>query len=102
MSQAKQQAQEFVEACRRYGFSWEVASLSVVRISKRFTPGDKDAFTHCDMFACDVLSKAPLRGGSIWGTDGGSVGGYSGLTKGHFEMNKSGAGSRFMNALKKL
>jgi hypothetical protein len=100
MSQAKQQALEFIQEAQKHGFSIE-ATNSVVRISKSFAPGDTEAFTYCDMFAYSVLSKAPLKGGSIWGTDGASVGGAIGLRDGHFILNKSGSGSRFMNALKK-
>lgn len=96
-----EQAQAFVAACREHGFTWS-ASASVVRISKEFTPGDGYAFADCDMVAGDILALAPLKGGSVWGTDGGSVGGHVGLTHGRYELKKSGTGARFLAALNKL
>jgi hypothetical protein len=101
MSIAKQQAENFVNACKKYGFNFE-AKVSVVTITKSFTPGDKEAFTELDMINSNVLALVPLKGGSVWGTDGGSIGGYSALKSGQFRMNKSGDGSRFMAALRKL
>ena len=99
MSKAKEQAKAFADAAAQYGFSWE-ARGSVVTISATFAPGDKEAFTRLDMMAGSVLALAPLKGGSVWGTDGGSVGGYSALTHGKFVMNKSGEnGKNFTNAL---
>jgi hypothetical protein len=98
-----QQAQEFVKACKANGFSWEARSDSVITIRAAFLPGSKDDFVRCDMFAGSVLSHAPLKGGSVWGTDGGSVGGFSALQSGQFVMNKSGeSGKRFMAALRKI
>lgn len=88
----------FIAACNQHGFNYEVSN-NVVRISKRFTPGDLAAFSDCDMIASRVLDLAPLRGGSVWGTDGGSVGGHVAVKNGHFVMNKSGSGARFLAAL---
>lgn len=88
----------FIAACNKHGFDYEVAN-GVVRISKRFTRGDLAAFSDCDMTASCVLDLAPLRGGSVWGTDGGSVGGHAALQSGFFRMNKSGSGARFLAAL---
>jgi hypothetical protein len=49
-----------------------------------------------------VLDLAPLKGGSVWGTDGGSIGGAVALQNGQFVMNKSGSGGvRFMRELRK-
>lgn len=94
------QVNAFIEACQKHGFSFEVNG-SIVRIKKSFIPGDSESFVNCDMFAGSVLSLAPLRGGSVWGTDGGSVGGMVALKNGEFCMNKSGEGSRFLKALAK-
>ena len=92
----------FIDAANEAGFLIAVVNTSVVRISKRFALGDKDAYTKCDMTAFGVLELAPLKGGSVWGTDGGSIGGQVGLQNGHYTLNKSGNGVRFMNELKKL
>lgn len=99
-TKTQQQVQEFVVACKEHGFSWETRG-SIVTISRKFAIGDKDAFVDCDMFAGSVLSLAPLKGGSVWGTDGGSVGGLHALNSGLFRMNKSGNGKRFIAALAK-
>jgi hypothetical protein len=100
VSKAKEQAQKFVEQALAHGFRVVVANDNVVRIVRSFNPGDKEAFTHCDMVAGSVLDLAPLRGGSVWGTDGGSVGGMSALNSGMFVMNKSGEAKSFMKALR--
>jgi hypothetical protein len=94
-------AVKFKEACSRHGFV-VTRNDSVLTIERRFTPGDKEAFTGCDMVAGSILGLSHARGGSQWGTDGGSVGGYSGLQKGHFYLNQSGVPVSFTKALKKL
>ena len=101
MSKATQQALAFISEAQKYNFKIVVKSDSVIMIEKRFLPEDKEAFTECDMFGESVLFLAPLKGGSVWGTDGGSVGGYSALKNGHYMLNESGEGKRFITALRK-
>jgi hypothetical protein len=101
MSKYTEAVLKFVAECQKYGFDWEVRSDSVLTISQRFAPGDDQAFTKCDMMAGFVLALAPLKGGSVWGTDGGSIGGHVGLMRGEFRMNKSGSGTYFMRELRK-
>jgi hypothetical protein len=96
---ASEQVKQFLAACKEYGFSWETCGNNVLRIRKKFTPNDKEAFTFCDMFGPSCLALVPLKGGSVWGTDGGSVGGYSGLRSGEYILNKSGTAARFMKEL---
>ena len=100
MSKSKQQAMAVIQKAKELGFTLEVLP-NVVRVHRTFQPGDCDAFTYCDSMAYEVLSLCPLRGGSIWGTDGGSVGGAVALRSGRFTLNKSGDGSNFLKALKK-
>lgn len=100
-SNVQDQVNAFVAACRAAGFNW-VCEPNVVRVYKDFTPGDKVAFTECDMTAASLLALAPLRGGSTWGTDGGSVGGYSALIHGRYELKKTGDGTRFKALLNKV
>lgn len=96
-------AQIFVEKCNEYGWQIDVRSSSVVGVCKKFTPGSNEEFTRCESEANYLLSLLPLKGGSIWGTDGGSIGGYSGLIRGFFELKKSGNnGKRLTQALRKL
>lgn len=92
----------FVDSCKKVGFTPVVASDSVVRVVKNFAPGDMDAFNFCDSVAYGLLGLAPLKGGSIWGTDGGSVGGHVAVKNGQYVLNKSGTGKRFMAELKKV
>jgi hypothetical protein len=101
-TKTQDQVAQFVHEANRNGFKIEVINSSVVRITKDFTPNSKEAFTEADMMAGSILGLAPLKGGSVWGTDGGSVGGYSGLIRGQYILNKSGEGKRFVSALRKV
>lgn len=95
-------ATKFVEACKSKGWNYSTRG-SIVTIQKSFTPGDKNAYCDCDSEAYSLLSLAPLKGGSIWGTDGGSIGGMIGCDGGYYKLNKSGNGSkRFLKALASL
>jgi hypothetical protein len=100
MSKVSSQVKAFVAACKANDFAFEVTGNNTVRITAQFHPGDKEAFTKYDMYAPDVLALAPLRGGSVWGTDGGSVGGHVALTSGRFVMNKSGTAKLFLAELR--
>lgn len=101
MTDPEKQARMFLDACKPYGFAIHTND-HVVRIVRHFRPGDLDAFASLDCVAGGVLSLAPLRGGSVWGTDGGSVGGAVAVRNGRFEMSKSGTGIRFIRALRSL
>lgn len=100
MNKTQADAKEFVINARRYGFSVTIKSESVVSVSKEFTPGDMDAFSGCDCFGPMLLEMVPLKGGSVWGTDGASVGGYAAVKQGRYTLNKSGSGKRFVTALR--
>lgn len=97
-----EQAKLFLNTCKRLGWIPILKSPSVVCIAKSFTPGDSQAFVDCDAQAYDILDIAPLKGGSVWGTDGGSVGGYVAVINGQYVLNKSGTGKRFTSALQKI
>jgi hypothetical protein len=95
---AKQTAADFVSVCRENGYSIDCRG-SVVSIVKHFTPGDMSAFRDCDMEAGGFLSMLGARGGSVWGTDGGSVGGMVAVNSGRFVLNVSGVGKRVSSAI---
>ena len=95
------QVDAFVSACKSAGFAWSVRD-SIVTIEALFTPEDREAFVRLDGTYGSVLALAPLKGGSVWGTDGGSVGGMVACRTGRFTMNKSGNGKRFLAALAKV
>lgn len=97
-----EQAKLFLNTCKRLGWIPTVKSSNVVCIAKSFAPGDTQAFVDCDAQAYDILGMAPLKGGSVWGTDGGSVGGYVAVRNGQYVLNKSGTGKRFTSALQKI
>lgn len=95
-------ANEFATLCRDGGWKIRIKSDTVVSISKSFAPNDREAFLGCDMDYHHILTTLPHRGGSMWGTDGGSVGGYVALTNGHFEMNLSGVSKVAIRELGKI
>lgn len=83
------------------GFSIAVRG-SVVTVHKTFTPGDKTAYTNAEGDANSILGMMRMvEPGSVWGTDGGSVGGHIGLMGGYMTLNKSGGSKRVMAALAK-
>ena len=98
----QQQVKAFIQECEKQGFSI-VGVSNVITIQKTFSPGDNDTFIQCDMFACSTLGLVPVRKGSssMWGTDGGSIGGAMALQNGRFQMNVSGVQKRFANELRK-
>jgi hypothetical protein len=75
---------------------------TVATIRKDFAPGDRAAYAACDSEAYGILARIPSRGGSVWGTDGGSVGGHVGMTGGYYQLNKSGVGARVAAAVAKI
>ena len=91
-------ADKFLDACDENRFVVSVRG-TVVTISKTFDPGDSREFVRLDSSYYSVLSLVPASGGSIWGTDGGSVGGQAALDSGRFVMNISGVKKRFIDAL---
>ena len=95
-------AQNVINKAKEYGFSVSVNGASVT-VHKQFTPGDKDAYTNAECDANSILCMMPMKTpGSVWGTDGASVGGHVGLTHGYMTLNKSGCSKRVLNALAKM
>ena len=97
----KELAAKFKAECERHGFHI-ARNGHILTIERYFTPGDCKVFTDCDMFAGGILGISQARGGSQWGTDGGSIGGMVGLRDGHFLLNQSGVPVSFTKALAKL
>ena len=96
-------AQAFANACITAGFTFNIKGANVVSVSKSFEPGDNAAFVSCDMIAPGLLDMVPLRGGSVWGTDGAGIGGMIARKNGSFTLNKSGTGAgSFLRDLSKL
>lgn len=68
-------------------------------VAIHFTAGDGHAYMGAENDANALIALVPARGGSVWGTDGASVGGYAGLREGRMVLNVSGAAKRFTAAL---
>lgn len=98
----KQIAQQIADACNRLGFRFEIRG-SILTIHAHFRPGDLDAFRKCDMMYWEILSLLPQTSpGSVWGTDGGGIGGEAAVRTGHFEEHKSGGSKRVLSALSRI
>jgi hypothetical protein len=95
---AREIAADFIRRCRADGWMVDVRGQTVT-IIRDFAPGDKSAFCECDATAWGLLASLPGRGGSTWGTDGGSVGGHVALTHGRYTLNRSCVGKRVADAL---
>lgn len=94
----KTAAANFAAAARNAG--WTISSRdNVVTITKHFTPGSREEFVQLDGEYYGILSLVKARGGSMWGTDGSGVGGYSAMLHGCFTMNVSGVSPAFIAAL---
>lgn len=91
-------AREFVAACRKAGWAITVRE-NMVTISKHFTPNSRQEFVELDGEYYGLLSMLKARGGSMWGTDGSGVGGYSAMLHGCFTMNVSGVSERMIAAV---
>lgn len=85
---------------REYNARIEVRG-TVVSATIRFTPGDARAYACAESDVSSIIYAIPAKGGSIWGTDGASVGGYVGLKGGYMTLNVSGVGARVAAALAK-
>ena len=101
-SAVQAQVAEFLTECALKGFHVTFRN-TVVTISKNFPVGDSRAFTEIDMVAPQILRKIPVRksDSSMWGTDGGSVGGWAALESGRFTLNISGVQKKFLAELEK-
>lgn len=92
--------QKLVADCKEKGISISTRG-QVVTLHKTFPKGDKDEYSKAES-DCSIIYDIPYSCGSIWGTDGGSIGGMVGLQGGYMTLNKSGVKKRFINELNKL
>lgn len=94
-------ARKFVDACRELGWAITLRE-NIVTISKGFTAGSREEFVRLDGEYYGLLSMLKARGGSMWGTDGSGVGGYSAMLHGIFTMNVSGVSQRMIAAIYRI
>lgn len=85
------------------GFTFQISeSNSIVSVHKSFEKGNESQFVQCDMNGPYLISLVAASGGSVWGTDGGSVGAHSAILHGNYCLKVSGAKASFVKQLRKL
>lgn len=95
-------AKEIMDTANRLGWTVHVRG-SILTITKRITPGSNDSFAQADGEYYDILGRLPTTSpGSIWGTDGGGIGGMTAMNTGVFTMHKSGGSKAVLKQLVKL
>jgi hypothetical protein len=80
---------------------WVQPISGILTLSKPFPAGSLEGFTEAESAVSILYSVPTSSAGSVWGTDGGSVGGYSAVQSGMMTLHKSGCAKRFLKALSK-
>lgn len=102
MEDPKSIAEKFKTECFARGFNFVVGE-NMVTVTKSFQALSVTAFTQCEFDGETLLSMLPMKyPGSVWGTDGGSVGGWSAIQNGQYRLNKSGISKKVLKELSKL
>lgn len=92
----------FLASCREAGVRVEACAGSKITLTKTFPAGDAAAYAGAESDVSILYSTPSAGAGSVWGTDGGSVGGMVGLKGGYMRLSKSNVARRFVAALAKL
>ena len=93
-------ATEFKAFCQKYNLSYEIRMGDIVSVTMTFKPGCNNSYTDAESIVNSAISKVPASGGSVWGTDGLSMGGAIGLQNGYMRLNVSGAKKLFIKGIK--
>lgn len=94
-------AKAVIAKAKETGFALSV-NRTTLSVRKVFTPGAHDAYTAAESDANTILGMVRMvEPGSVWGTDGNSVGGHIGLMRGYMELHKSGCAKRILSAIAK-
>jgi len=91
-------ASDFVAHCRKNEIIIERCE-NILTLTKRIPIGDGLAFADAES-DCSIIYSLPGGCGSVWGTDGGSIGGMTALNTGRFRLNRSGVQKRILKAIK--
>ena len=91
-------ASYFVAHCQKNEIMIERCE-NILTLTKRIPIGDKLAFADAET-DCSIIYDLPGGCGSVWGTDGGSIGGMSALNTGRFRLNRSGVQKRILKAIR--
>lgn len=92
-------AKRFVQSCRNNQVAIEIRGSDILTLSKRIPIGDGLAFADAES-DCSIIYDLPGGCGSVWGTDGGSIGGMVAMQTGAFRLNRSGIQKRILKAIK--
>ena len=88
---------DFVAHCQKNEIIIERCE-NILTLTKRIPIGDSLAFADAET-DCSIIYDLPGCG-SVWGTDGGSIGGMSALQTGRFRLNRSGVQKRILKAIR--
>ncbi len=95
-------ARNVVAKAKEWGFKITDANGTVFTVHKTFTPDDKAAYSSAESDANSLVNMVRrTESGSIWGTDGGSIGGAIGLKGGYMTLHKSGCSKQILSAIRK-
>lgn len=96
-----QTPESFKAYCDEKGIKIERCE-STLTLVKTFEPGSKEGYTAAESVVSIIYDTPSAGSGSVWGTDGGSIGGMVGMNNGYMRLNKSNVAKRFLVKLKKL
>lgn len=88
-------AEDFLKICKENNVKIERLH-PVLTLTKEFTPGDSAGYSEAESSVSILYSVPCTESGSIWGTDGLSIGGMVGLKNGLMRLNRSGVSKRFI------
>ena len=91
-------AADFVAHCQKNEITIERCE-NILTLTKRIPIGDSLAFADAET-DCSIIYDLPGGCGSVWGTDGGSIGGMTALNTGRFRLNRSGVQKRILKAIR--
>ena len=91
-------ASYFVAHCQKNEITIERCE-NILTLTKRIPIGDSLAFADAET-DCSIIYDLPGGCGSVWGTDGGSIGGMAALNTGRFRLNRSGVQKRILKAIR--
>lgn len=92
-------AKRFVQRCRSNQVAIEIRGADILTLSKRIIAGDGNSFADAET-DCSIIYDLPGGCGSVWGTDGGSIGGMVAMQTGAFRLNRSGIQKRILKAIR--
>ena len=96
-------ANRFVEHCKKNDIQITRCDR-ILTLEKRLKGNDRNLDFSDAESDCSIIYDLPSSadGGSVWGTDGGSIGGMIAIQTGLFKLNRSGVSKRVMSAIKKI